>query len=235
MDIEEYRNFLFTEKEEWNSVYNPKRCSIDALIKIEVKQRGEGPPKKKYTQSTTEPGPYYDPTSLHLHIWKDSKLIKNFECEQNPAVPHVEYTNYKTGLFCCICHVKNTNPTFRWKEMYDVCTEQKEIFVNRHEYSDTDYIEHPVSFSVKETPIEKFKEPNSRSLSNWIKLMNKVKYSINFTKVLYPISNLKSLCLWPWELTNFQLLNLNSPDYKDSVIFIKKSTKVFRENYSYIE
>jgi hypothetical protein len=48
MDIEEYRNHLFTEKEEWNSVFNPKRCSIEALIKIEVKQRGEGPPKKIY-------------------------------------------------------------------------------------------------------------------------------------------------------------------------------------------
>ena len=77
MSIEEYRNYLFTEKEEWNTVYNPKRCSIDALIKIEIKQRGNGPDKKVYTESTTEPGPYFDPKSLHLHIWKNSKLIKN--------------------------------------------------------------------------------------------------------------------------------------------------------------
>ena len=51
ISIEEYRNLLFTEKEEWNNWYNPKRCSIDALIKIEVKQRGKGPIKKNYTRA----------------------------------------------------------------------------------------------------------------------------------------------------------------------------------------
>ena len=65
--------------------------------------------------------------------------------------------------------------------------------------------------------------------------MSKFKYSINFTKILYPISNHKSLCLWPWELTKFQCFNLNFIDYKDSIIFIKKSTKDFRTDYSYIE
>ena len=235
MNIEEYRNFIFTEKEEWNSVYNPKRCSIDALIKIEVKQRGKGPIKKLYTNCTSDPGPYYDPCSIHLHIWKDSKLIKNFECEQSPTVPHIEYTNYKIGTFCCICHVKNNNSTFRHNERYDICEETKEIFVNRNEYSYTDYIKNPLIFNIKKNKVEKFKEPISRSLSNWIKLMSKFKYSINFTKILYPISNHKSLCLWPWELTKFQCLNLNFIDYKNSIIFIKKSTKDFRTDYSYIE
>jgi hypothetical protein len=235
MDIEEYRNHLFTEKEEWNSVYNPKRCSIEALIKIEVKQRGEGPPKKIYIHSTTEPGPFFDPNSLHLHIWKDSKLIKNFECQQDPSVPFVEYTNCKTGLFCCVCHIKNPSTTFRWKEKYDKYSEEQEIFVNRNGYSKKDYIENAINFSTKDPIIEKFKEPNSRGLSNWIKIIHKVKYSLNFSKILYPISNIKSLCLWPWELTKFQLLNLSDPCYKNSVIFIKKSSTYFNTDYSYIE
>ena len=112
MSIEEYRDHLYTEKEEWNNFYNPKRCSIEALIKIEVKQRGQGPVKKIYTTTTNEPGPYYDPYFLHTHIWKKTTLIKNFESEQNPKVPFVEFTNVKQGIFCCICHLKNNKKSF---------------------------------------------------------------------------------------------------------------------------
>jgi len=234
MSIEEYRNYLFTEKEEWNTVYNPKRCSIDALIKIEIKQRGNGPDKKVYTESTTEPGPYFDPKSLHLHIWKNSKLIKNFQCEQKPSVPFIEYTNVKTGLFCCICHIKNNNAPFRWKPVYDEYDENKEIFVNRNSYSNEDFIKTPKILRDIVPIIEKFEEPNSRVIINWNNLMYKVKYSLNSTKIIYPISIHKSLYLWPWEFTNYKLLKLKNPCYKASVIFIKRLSDSFGSNYSYI-
>jgi hypothetical protein len=236
LSIEEYRNHLFTEKEEWNNSYNPKRCSIEALIKIEVKQKGNGPIKKIYvnTTNTNEPGPYYDPTCLHLHIWKNAKLIKNFECEQNQSVPYIEYTNFKTGLFCCICHTKNNNTTFKWNAVYDKYEETQEIFVNRNPYLQKDCIPDAEVFPVIKISPEKFEEPISRVLSNWTRMMCKFKYSINFSKIIYTISNYESLYLWPWELTNYKKLVLKEPNYKKSVIFIKDLSRNFRTEYSYI-
>ena len=47
--IDIYRKMEFTDKEEWDNIYNPKKCSIEALNYIEIKKRGEGPIKKTYT------------------------------------------------------------------------------------------------------------------------------------------------------------------------------------------
>jgi hypothetical protein len=236
--IEDYRNHFFTEKEEWNNFYNPKRCSIDALTKIEIKQRGKGPEKKLFTERAINPGPYYDPKSLHVHIWKSSILITDFICEQNPSVPFIEYTNVKNGTFCCICHSKNRNYSFKWNPaVYKECEEIKEIFVNRNGYSCEDYIDNPIFFA--ENKIDKDLdvdiETTKRGVLNWGRLISKVNYSINFTKTIYPISTYKSLYLWPWEMTFYQRLNLKIPDYKKSVIFIKNEIEDFRTRYSYIE
>jgi hypothetical protein len=236
ISIEEYRNHFFTEKEEWNNFYNPKRCSIEALLKIEVKQRGNGPDKKLYKCGTTESGPYYDPNSLHVHIWKNSKLIINFESEQNPNKSHIEFTNVKTGVFCCICHIKNRNSSFKWnRSIFEEQQEQKEIYVNRNGYSAEDHIENPKIFPIINIETEKFCEPNKRSILNWINLTYKVKYSINFTKIVYPISTYKSLYLWPWEFSLYKNLKLKFPNYKESVIFIRSEDEKFRSNYSFIE
>ena len=236
ISIEEYRNHLFTEKEEWNNWYNPKRCSIEALIKIEVKQRGKGPIKKNYTTVTNEPGPYYDPNMLHVHIWKKPELIKNFESEQNPSVPFVEFTRVKVGLFCCICHLKNSNYTFKWnRALYEECEEEKEIYINRNGYSQIDYIKDPKIFPIVKIDVENFCKPDKRSVSNWARLLARAKFSIENRKIIYPISNYKSLYLWPWEMTNYQKLTLKIPDYKKSVIFVKSQGDKFRSDYSYIE
>lgn len=235
MSIEEYRDHLYTEKEEWNNFYNPKRCSIEALIKIEVKQRGQGPVKKIYTTTTNEPGPYYDPYSLHTHIWKKTTLIKNFESEQNPNVPFVEFTNVKQGIFCCICHLKNNKKSFKWnRALYDDFEEEKEIFVNRNSYSRNDYIDNPKIFPIVKIDAENFCEPITRSVSNWVRLLGRVNFLIGNTKIIYPISNYKSLYLWPWEMTNYQELRLKIPNYKKSVIFVRSPNDNFRSNYSYI-
>jgi len=236
ISIEEYRNHFFTEKEEWNSIHNPKRCSIEALTRIEIKQRGNGPDKKLYKCGTVESGPYYDPESLHIHIWKNSKLISNFESEQNPNKPFIEFTNVKIGIFCCICHVKNRNSSFKWnRAIYEDYEEQKEIYVNRNCYSSEDHIQNPEIFPNIKIETEKFCEPNKRSISNWLNLGYKIKYAVNFTKIMYPISTYKSLYLWPWELSFYKKLKLKFPNYKESVIFIKSEDDKFRTDYSYIE
>ena len=235
ISIDEYRNHFFSEKEEWNNFYNPKRCSIDALTRIEIKQRGNGPDKKRYICGIFEPGPYYDPDALHVHIWKNSKLISNFESEQNPNKSFIEFSNVKTGIFCCICHVKNRNSTFKWNPKYDEQEEQKEIYVNRNYYTSDDHIKSPKIFSIIKIEPEKFREPPKRSVSNWLNLVYKVKYSLNFSKIMYPISTYKSLCLWPWEMSDYKNLKLKFPNYKKSVIFIRSEDEKFRTDYSYIE
>ena len=234
--IDEYRSHIFSEKEEWNNFYNPKRCSIDALTRIEIKKRGNGPDKKLYTCGATDSGPYYDPHSLHVHIWKNSKLISNFESEQTPDKPFIEFTNVKSGMFCCICHKKNKNYSFKWnRAIYEDYEEQKEIYINRNSYSPDDYIKNPKIFPIIKIDTEKFCEPPKRSISNWKNLMYKVKYTLNFSKVIYPISTYKSLCLWPWDMSPYKYLKLNFPDYKKSVIFIRSEDDKFRTNYSFIE
>ena len=236
ISIEEYRNHLFSEKEEWNNFYNPKRCSIEALTRIEVKQKGDGPEKKLYTCSAeVDIGPYYDPKSLHVHVWKSSKLISNFESEQSPNKPFIEFTNVKTGMFCCICHVKNRKYSFKWNRAIYEDNDNNEMFINRNGYSSEDYIENPKIFSVVKVETEKFCEPPNRGFLNWKYFMYKVRYYLNCTKIVYPISTYKSLYLWPWEMSFYKYFKLNIPNYKKSIIFIKSDDDNFRTNYSYIE
>lgn len=65
--------------------------------------------------------------------------------------------------------------------------------------------------------------------------MSNFKYSREFTKIMYPISNHKSLYLWPWEMSSYKKLKLKNPEYKHSVIFIRNENDKFTSDYSYIE
>ena len=53
-------------------------------------------------------------------------------------------------------------------------------------------------------------------------------------KIIYEISIYKSLYLWPWQLTPYQKVKLNNPDYKSSCIFVKSDISKFRDNYAII-
>jgi len=231
--IDEYRNHFFSEKEEWNTVYNPKRCSIEALNKIEVKNRGKGPVKKIYETefNCDTPGPYYDPNFLHLHIWKGYSKIKNFTCEQTCNVPHIEFTNQKVGVFCAICHCKNKNKSYKWiKPLYDTVEEELEIYINRNGYTSEDNMENVKIFPDIEVQLEP-----SKWLVNWEKLLIKIRYLFYKKLVVYPVTEYKSLILDVKDLTNYQLLKLKEPDYKKSCIFITSSLINFRTDYVVIE
>ena len=180
------------------------------------------------------PGPYFDPFNNHIHIWKQDKLIPNFKCEQNPSKSYIQFTDYKKGTYCSICHTRNLRPQFNWRP------EPDSEFINIDDYKvnyNCVYIEPLKKGEFKEfdTIIPEKKEVIEipKSFRNWKKLMNKVFYSFNNDKIVYNISKYKSLLLWPWEMTPYQKFKYYNKDYKNSEIFIDTSKK-FKDNYVFI-
>jgi len=210
------------DEETWNYLYNPRRISIEALEIIEINKRGKGPDKKIYYSCNDQDGPYYDPLALHVHTWKSESKIKNFTTEQRPDVAHIQKRNYKPGLYCSICHIRNKRFKFTWSQIEEEC---KELPGDDY-YSILEHLE------CKDEIIETKVEPN---YTNWKKLMPKVLYKLYNKKTVYPISKYKSLLLWPWQMTPLQKMKLKIPDYKEQFSFIMKSNlDSFRENYAVI-
>ena len=226
MSIEEYRNMVLTDKEEWDNIYNPKRCSIEALNYIEIKKRGDGPVKKCYKSFTdTEEGPYYDPLGIHVCVWKADNRINNFICEQVPNSKNIQFADYKEGIYCAICHRKKECTEFNWSK------------INRNKRSrDVIKLSKPVIYpSIEVTEFAPHEKRTSNAIPNWIKLMTKVKHTIYNDKIVYPISKYKSILMWPWQMTYYQKFRYSNPDYKDSEIFLKSDMENFREDYAIIE
>jgi hypothetical protein len=236
MSIEEYRNLKLTPEQEWNSIYNPKRVSIEALHAIEIKKRGNGPDKKIYYPGCSGPGPYYDPQCNHIHIWKHKSLIENFIGEQSQNVPHVQFTDDKPGLYCCICHCKNSQFHLKWTQNLDDYHEEPDILQKHSVYKEEDFLpKDKIKVFPKCIPkTEPVQELNNRIVSKWESLMFKVVYSLENDKIVYPVSRFKSLYLWPWELTPYQKFKLKFPDYKSGIIFVKSDIDKFRDNYAII-
>lgn len=236
MSIEEYRNLNLTPEQEWDSIYNAKRVSIEALHTIEIKRRGKGPDKKIYYPGCSGPGPYYDPQCNHIHVWKNKSLIENFTGEQSQNVPHVQFTDDKPGLYCCICHCKNSQVRLNWREHVDDYYEKPVILQNDIVYKEEDFLPKD---KIKEFPKfilkpEAIKERNNRIVCKWESFMFKVIYSLKNDKIVYPLSSFKSLYLWPWQLTPYQRFKLKCPEYKSSNIFVKSDLEKFRNNYAII-
>ena len=232
ISIEEYRAYNFTDEEEWNQMYNPKRHSIETIDNILTRKKGKGELKKTYTNISdlnSSNGPYYDPTGIHLHVWKSYKLIPNLIGPQKQNSPYIQFTELKPGTYCCICHeINKCSHRFTWK---------KNIEPEIIEKNDTPSVV-PVPLSKDEyitfdnLPDEPLKVENK--ISKWPRIMYKVLYMLNNKKILYPISNYKSLLLWPWEMTYYQKFKLNNPNYKKSNIFLENDLDKFREDYAYI-
>lgn len=236
MSIEEYRNLQLTPEQEWNSIYNPKRVSIEALHAIQIKKRGKGPDKKIYYAGCSGHGPYYDPHCNHVHIWKKKDLIENFIGEQSQNVPYVQFTDDKPGTYCCICHCKNSQFRLRWNSNLDDYCEEPIILQNNNVYKQEDFLpKDKIKVFPKCIPKpEPIRELNNRIVYKWESLMFKVIHSLKNEKIVYPVSNFKSLYLWPWQLTPYQKFKLKCPDYKSGTIFLKSDIDKFRDNYAII-
>ena len=90
--IDIYRKMEFTDEQEWNNIYNSKRCSIEALNYIEIKKRGEDPIKKTYTSfADKSEGPYKDTLGVHVCVWRKNESINSFICEQVPTGENIQF------------------------------------------------------------------------------------------------------------------------------------------------
>jgi len=222
--VEEYRKLDFTPEQEWNELYCPKRCSIEALDNIEIRKRGKGPIKNIYINSEyLIDGPYYDPYSTHLHVWKNHNAIKNFIGEQNQNVEYVQFTNFKPGIYCSICHKKNLFKGLVWDKRPNKIQNKRPIARQIDRSCENDkYVPY---LNLKES-FSNLTEPNI-IVSKWSKILYKVLYMANNEKNVYPISKFKSLMLWPWEMTRYQKFKFNNQNYRDSCIFIKSDNLKF--------
>lgn len=227
ISIEEYRQTQFTEEEDWNNIYNPKRCSIEALNYIEIKKRGEGAVKKTYKSfADIDESPYYDPIGVHLCIWKSNKCINNFICEQAPNSKNIHFSEYKDGIYCAICHIKKEQREFNWSKIGNCKRpnhDLKELDLN---YED----KMPKTSNVE--PI--IKKRISRGIPNWEKLMIKCIHAVYNDKIVYSMSPKHSILLWPWQMTYYQKFKHSNPGYKDSHIFMRSEMENFRGDYGVI-
>ena len=231
ISIEEYRNIKLTPEEEWNILHNPKRISIEALQTIEIKKRGKGAKKKNFNLKCEGPGPYYDPYCNHVHVWKNKKLIKNFIGEQFQNVPYIQYTENKPGIYCSICHCRNTQ--FNFKSNYnldDKIQEDIPVFIKTRDFS----LKEENKTSIYTNPEPKTSKLNLRIHLKWKTLVNKLNYSLNHDKIVDNFSKTKSVYLWPWQLTAYQKFTLNQPEYKSSCISVKSDIDKFRNDYAII-
>ena len=236
MSIEEYRAIKMSTKDEWEANFNGKRSSIEAIDSIIIKKRGIGPEKPIFSHKSIEPGPYYDPQGIHLHIWKNKKHISNFRGEQNPNIRCLQFTDDKPGYYCSICHIRNKNSTFKWVQSLENTLDLPECMKKSRNSIEciTEYISFPSTICTKiETGFKKLNVNDERCIKNWTRMMTKVLHVLMFKKLEYKISNTKMLYLWPWELTPYQKFKLNFPDYKKSNIFLN-TIDTFAENYAYI-
>lgn len=70
------------------------------------------------------------------------------------------------------------------------------------------------------------------------KIINKyyqMVYKLVKTPILYPISMTETKLIWPWDLTKYQKIKLDNPDYKSSVMFSHRRNYKITENYVTIE
>ncbi len=233
ISIEEYRSIEETPEEEWNMIYNNKKISIEALEHIEIKKRGKGPEKPIYISHSDKPGPFYDPISSHVHIFKKDSLIKNFTSEQDPRCKFVQYRDYKPGTYCSICHCSCE------KFHFNFMGSNKKPRINSH-FKNLSIDENPKIItepSIDENSkiiIEPFTSSKKSYHAEWKRVITRVIHSLNNKKIVYPISKYKSLLLWPWQLTPYQKFKLENKNYKNSCIFVKSKIEFFREDYACI-
>ena len=200
------------------------------------------------------PGPYYDPTASHVHVFKNVSLIKNFRGEQKPSESKIKKctTNRPTvGLFCTICHIRKTLPKYnlrhecfvigtpykKRKDENELVEQIKKLKIakrNTNVMWDRLYIlvykNHVAKYRNIYDSVIAIKTKEQNIIWKWSRFTSKLME----TPVYYPLSPFKSILIKPSDMTNYQFLKYKYPNYKTEVDFIIYNNK-FDTNYILIE
>ena len=212
---------IMSDKEIWNFFYNSPKISIEILSKIEINKRGKGATKINFMNKTVnDKGPFYDPNDIHLHIWKSDKNIENFTSGQDPKIPYIQFTDFKPGLYCSICHCRRLEYNFN-----------NPLYKPVHIKNQTIDIPNKSVCTISEQD-DKFSA--EKLINNWSRVLYKVLYIANKPKIKYSFTEHKHIFMWPWELSPYQKFKMSNPTYKNNSVFLNTYEK-FKNNYVMLE
>lgn len=188
-------------------------------------------------------GPYYDLKNCHLCIPRKYYQIKNFIGPQDPyIIKLVEISDFnKKASYCSICHRKiKSNLSFSKKKIFvddDYFEQRKKAKIDL----DLEKVENGID-NIKISNDNNDNNDNINRLSelfksdviintdndNYLKEQKRNKiikrfyhivYKLIKSPILYHISFTETKLIWPWELTNYQKLRLECPNYKSTCSF----------------
>ena len=202
-------------------------------------------------------GPYYDLKNCHLCIPRKYYQIKNFIGPQNPyIIKLVKFPEYnKKASYCSICHREmKPNPAFSGKRKIFIdddyfekkkdivpCVEDIEYQIKKIKLTE-DKGDKEESLNNKQIDIEMtFESDINEYLAKGkhyliVNKFYKMVYKLLKQPILYHVSFKETKLIWPWELTNYQKLKLENPNYKSKYSFYSHQEQLrITEKYVVIE
>lgn len=204
----------------------------------EIKNKAGSLKKNFDDYITNSNGPYYDLKNCHICIPRKHYQIKNFIGPQNPyIIKLIEISDFnKKASYCSICHREmKSNLSFSKKKMFvdddyfekrkkpkpdldlknvENCLDNMKISSNNDDNIDnvhqlTELFKSDVFISTdNDNYLDKQKHDKI------IKRFYYIVYKLIKSPILYNISFSETKLIWPWELTNYQKLRLENPNYK---------------------
>jgi hypothetical protein len=198
------------------------------------------------------PGPYYDKSNNHCHVWKPMSLIKNFKGEQNQS--ELKYRKHTgeiptRGLYCSICHLRLKGKGYDLKKVLEVpvqpdfkkrkCEEDlsKMLKCVKITKRDTTILWDRLYILIQKSHISKYrrlydslvdvKKQKDKIIGKWQSFAKK----LTEPYVYYQINGLESIPMKLSEMTPFQRFKYHNPNYRKTTSFIININSKFDTNY----
>jgi len=219
------------------------------IQKTEEKQKVNNKIKKNWNNYDPNiPGPYYDPCQNHICVFRFSHQIKNFNGPQNNFSEKIVINEYSTNQkYCSICHKQYINKYKFMSNKKNFIEDQyyqiKQVpisneckFTNYYNKISISYIFKKYIKKIKNTNLDEIKLEFFFIFQKRIKIIKNfynLTYKLIKKPLLYPISLKQNKLIWPMELSLYQKLKLNNPNYKKSCIFLTETQ--IKTNFIIIE
>lgn len=195
------------------------KINFDEMQKEHNKKNEEGLLKKDYNDfNRSIPGPYYDLSECHLHVWKNAKNISNFHGPQDCKIIKLFERPWKENeVFCSICHKKfKQNTAFDTNNNFQNIKKENKIKKYKIPINYTcKWIYFYNRFTDRKNTIELIKTKRNKIYNKYYQLI----YKLLYKPIIYHISFYESKLIYPWDLTPYQKFKLNNINYKKNCIF----------------